>query len=181
MVLNFFICLIKWPVIILLLSAGETSSPPVHEDSARLYINRVRQKLPAADSLTLDYAGKANAFALQTGNDSLISYTYYLKGMVYYYKGYFKASNQSYLRALLSVFTGRRPSFKSKLCNNIGVNYDVLTEYDKALDYYLRSLEIEKQLDNRRGIAQSNITIGLVHLWEQDYEKAGRYLHKARS
>ncbi len=181
MVLNFFICLLKWPVIIFLLTAGKVFSAPVQEDSARVYINRVREKLPAADSLTLHHAGKANEFALQTGNDSLISYTYYLKGMVYYYKGYFKASNQSYLRALHSGFAGRHPSFKSKLCNNIGVNYDVLTEYDKALDYYLRSLEIEKQLENQRGIAQSNINIGLVYLWEQDYEKAGRYLHAART
>ncbi len=150
-------------------------------DSVVYYMDLARKRLPEADSLTLHYAEMANGLALETQSDSLITLSYYTRGMVYYYKGYFKASNEYYHRALQTTYAEQNPSFQSKLLNNIGVNYDVLTEFDKALDNYIRSLDIEKELENKPGVAQTNINIGLVYIWEKNFEQAFRYLNEART
>jgi len=63
--------------------------------------------------------------------------------------------------------------------HNIGNVYHVKGDYDKALDYYERSLSIKEELGNKRGIVKILINIGIVYWKKGDYEKALDYLERS--
>ncbi|MBN1949310.1 MAG: tetratricopeptide repeat protein, partial [Candidatus Cloacimonetes bacterium] len=56
-----------------------------------------------------------------------------------------------------------------------GIIYDDQKLYVKALDYYLRSLELNEQIGFRNGIANSLNNIGVVYENLNDYEKSLSY------
>ena len=47
--------------------------------------------------------------------------------------------------------------------NTIGLIYQDQGNYEKALEYYLKSLKIAKELGDKRGIGDSYNNIGLVY------------------
>ena len=59
--------------------------------------------------------------------------------------------------------------------NSIGIVHRDKGDYSKALDYCERSLEIHKELDDKRGMGNSLNNIGIVHADKGDYEKALDY------
>ncbi len=56
--------------------------------------------------------------------------------------------------------------------NNIGLIYFNLKDYEKALDYYLQSLALKKDLGNKRGLAYTHHNIGQAYLRMEDFVKA---------
>ena len=52
-------------------------------------------------------------------------------------------------------------------------------DYEKALDYFERSLAIEKEFGDKRGIGITLISIGVVHWNKGAYKKAEEYLEKS--
>jgi tetratricopeptide (TPR) repeat protein len=52
-------------------------------------------------------------------------------------------------------------------------------DYDKALDYYGRSLAIEEEIGDKYGMGFSLNNIGNVHWYKGDYKKAEEYLEKS--
>jgi tetratricopeptide (TPR) repeat protein len=59
--------------------------------------------------------------------------------------------------------------------NNIGIVHANKGDYDKALDYYDRSLAIDEELGDKSGMGASLNNIGLVHADKGDYDKALDY------
>ena len=59
--------------------------------------------------------------------------------------------------------------------NNIGVIYSNKGDYDKALDYYEKSLAIREEMDDKSGIRLSLHNIGLVYYYKGDYVQALKY------
>ena len=51
--------------------------------------------------------------------------------------------------------------------------------YEKAVEYYFRSLQIAKEINNKMGIARGLNNIAAVYEAMQDYEKAGTYFKEA--
>jgi tetratricopeptide (TPR) repeat protein len=69
---------------------------------------------------------------------------------------------------------------RSKLYNNIAVIYEVVyKDYDKALDLYMKSLDICKKIDieNEKAIAYSNV--GSCYLIQDSLDQARSYLDSA--
>lgn len=60
-----------------------------------------------------------------------------------------------------------------------GVNYDKLSLYDRALDYFFRSLQGYELLDDQEGIAESLNSIGKVHGYTRNFETGLAYLDRA--
>jgi tetratricopeptide (TPR) repeat protein len=52
-------------------------------------------------------------------------------------------------------------------------------DYDKALDYYDRSLAINEELGNNFGISHGLNNIGIMHYLKRDYDKMFSHLQKA--
>ena len=65
--------------------------------------------------------------------------------------------------------------------NNIGVVYDYLGDYDKALEYHFKALEIKKDVlgENHPNTAMSYNNIGEVYRNLGNYDKALEYFSKA--
>ena len=63
--------------------------------------------------------------------------------------------------------------------NNIGFVHSDKGDYEKALDYYGRSLGIQEKIGDKRGMGYSLNSIGIVHSNKGDYDKALDYLEKS--
>jgi signal transduction histidine kinase len=63
--------------------------------------------------------------------------------------------------------------------NNIGAIYKIEGNYPKALEYFQKSLTIEKELNNTAGIAGSYSNIGVVYDIQENYPNALKYYLKA--
>lgn len=64
-------------------------------------------------------------------------------------------------------------------CNNIGIFYEENGAFSIALQYHLKSLEIQKRIGNQVGIGNSYNNLGILYNDSQDYEKADEYYQKA--
>jgi tetratricopeptide (TPR) repeat protein len=65
--------------------------------------------------------------------------------------------------------------------NNIGIMHHDKGDYDKALEYYNRSLAINEEIGYKYVMGYSLNNIGIVHRNKGDYDKALEYLEKSLS
>jgi tetratricopeptide (TPR) repeat protein len=63
--------------------------------------------------------------------------------------------------------------------NNIGNVYSNKGNYEKALDYYTRSLEISKEIGNKYGAVNSLLSVGIIHFNKGEYDKGIDYFKKS--
>lgn len=76
----------------------------------------------------------------------------------------------------------RLPEAKKQIkfiLNNTGLAYDYLGNYDKALEYYFKSLLIREEEGDKKSIATALNNIGLVFYHLKDHKKAIEYYQKA--
>ena len=67
------------------------------------------------------------------------------------------------------------------MLNDIGWKYDDLGEYDKAIEYYQRSLVIQKAIPDQWGIADGTDGIALIHFKLGHYQQAVDGFHQAHA
>ncbi|MCU0358031.1 MAG: tetratricopeptide repeat protein [Cyclobacteriaceae bacterium] len=65
--------------------------------------------------------------------------------------------------------------------NNIGVAYRNQGAFDKALDFYIKSLRLYEGLDNKEGIAAARNNISTIYSIKQDYSQALKFLEESHS
>lgn len=65
--------------------------------------------------------------------------------------------------------------------NNLGVAYRNQGALDKALEYYLTSLQLYDSLQHKEGIATTKNNIANIYSMKKDYEKAMRYLEESHA
>ena len=95
---------------------------------------------------------------------------------------YYEESIEVHLRFIqLSEETNGQNETTANAYNNIGYDYNYLEEYDKALEYHNKALEIFKDVlgENHRDTATSYDGIGVVYKNLEDYDKALEYFIKA--
>jgi len=63
--------------------------------------------------------------------------------------------------------------------NEIGVNFLYKSDYQTALDYYLKSLKISERTGDKKSIAGVTCNIGIIHDRLSDYPKALEYYFRA--
>ncbi|MBI5538900.1 MAG: tetratricopeptide repeat protein [Bacteroidia bacterium] len=68
---------------------------------------------------------------------------------------------------------------KSKTLSNIGNIYNKQGDYPNAIDYYLNSLKIAEEIENKRLISTNLGNIGIIYKYQGNYEKALEYYFKA--
>ncbi|MBL8003948.1 MAG: tetratricopeptide repeat protein [Candidatus Kapabacteria bacterium] len=67
----------------------------------------------------------------------------------------------------------------ARVYNSLGLVYDNLSDYPKALEYYSKSVQISEEIGNKVGVANSLGNIGLVYRNLSDNSKALEYYTKA--
>jgi tetratricopeptide (TPR) repeat protein len=70
-------------------------------------------------------------------------------------------------------------SQESDSYTNIGNCYKTLADYEKAVDYYKKSLDIRNQNRDMKGVADNYIDIGIIKSLKGNYESAEEYYKKA--
>lgn len=66
----------------------------------------------------------------------------------------------------------------SKICNNIGVIYNSIDDEKKALQYFLKANQLQKE-ENNPAVAVSACNIGLIYLDQNDKIKAKKYFDES--
>ncbi len=95
---------------------------------------------------------------------------------------YYEEALEVYLRFVrLSEETNGQNETTAASYNNIGIVYDNLGDYDKALEFKNKALEMFKAVlgENHSDTAMSYNNIGVVYVELGDYNKALKYLNKA--
>lgn len=96
-------------------------------------------------------------------SDSLLAKTQYYLAVAYYYKGYYRMSNNYFQKAIDNDFSGQNPEFLSICKNNMGVNYDMLEKYPASIDSYLKAMNIAFRLGDSLGGNLTKVNIGLLY------------------
>jgi len=71
------------------------------------------------------------------------------------------------------------PESLARVYNSLGLVYDNLSDYPKALEYYSKSVQISEEIGNKVGVANSLGNIGLIYRNLSDNSKALDYYIKA--
>ncbi|MCK5852259.1 helix-turn-helix domain-containing protein [bacterium] len=158
---------------------GELFEHPLTEADIEKKINIIKENLPNDIPKALDIAKKLLNHGLVSRNDSLIDKSNFYLGLVYYYKDYYRVSSRYYIQALEGDLTKENVLFRLKCENNLGINYDLLEDYDQALFYYKRSLTSAKKLGDSTEIFEIYINIGLVYSNLKDISQAIYYTNFA--
>lgn len=87
--------------------------------------------------------------------------SYYCLGLAYYYKGYYLVSNDYY--GLIANDPKSGPKERSAAWNNMGVNFEMLRQFDSSLYTYQKSMEIDKSLGDQKSEHMVLINMGLLN------------------
>lgn len=87
---------------------------------------------------------------------------------------------QAALSEAVAVFNQNdRPLRASLALIRLGSVYWRKRDFEKTLEYYMQSLQIEERLQNKRGINRASGGIGLVYVYLDKYDEALEWLNKA--
>lgn len=91
-------------------------------------------------------------------------------GVGYYYLSRYEAALDKYLQAIVFFELNNDYKGSGKVYNNIG-NLYLLNDYDKALEYYNKSLALAKKY-NPDALAGVYLNIGIIQFKKKDYNAA---------
>lgn len=123
---------------------------------------------------------KALDIAKETKDTSAVPTSLLNLGTFYDSRGDIEKAKQYYLEAMnLAEKDSNLLSILAGCCNGIGAVHYRQKEYRKAIDYYSKSLAINKKVGNKRSTANGYNNIGLSYLYLGQTGKALFYLNKA--
>lgn len=107
-----------------------------------------------------------------------LSYSLLLIGSTYHVMNDYTLAMRSFFEALDRNPPGEK-KLKADILNNIGVVYFDLGSYETALEYYLKSLDLVEELNDKSGTANALNNIGIVYYEWKNMEKALEYYQKS--
>ena len=67
----------------------------------------------------------------------------------------------------------------TNILNNIGIIYDDMKQYEMAIEYYINSHDIYKEISNSNGVADASNNIGVAYKNQKKYDEALKYLEES--
>lgn len=114
-----------------------------------------------------------------SGNDTEQARANFLRGLIYYYKGKLYLASDYYKKALNSDLARTDPKFAEACWNNLGISYDLLGMKAEALEALQRSLTFAEKRQDKFGMAQTWINIGLLEVNFGNLKNGVRYFTEA--
>ncbi len=68
---------------------------------------------------------------------------------------------------------------KAATCHQIGISYHRKGQFEEAIHWYRTSMEIKKEIDDKKGLAYSMHQVGMAYEAMHDYAPALQWYHKA--
>ncbi|NCD69891.1 tetratricopeptide repeat protein [Mucilaginibacter agri] len=127
---------------------------------------------------TIASAQKALKLAKKISYAYGIAESYRIMGVGYDYNNELEKAIESYLNALSAFQIAKSTIGEAKVYNNIGNLYRD-NDYDKALEYFRKSLKIATDLTDEDLIASIYLNIGNVYTRQGDYYEALKYYNKS--
>lgn len=99
-----------------------------------------------------------------------------LLGYVYYYKGDYRKLNFFYKKILGIQYIVIYFQVVVFVYNNIGINYEILDEYDKVIDIYLQFIFVEEFIGNMDGKYMIWINLSILFVKINDIKEVKCYV-----
>lgn len=124
-------------------------------------------------------------FSEQVGNARFLWSFYNRIGRTYKRENNIKKTIDYFIKALEVAEMAKDTFTIAQTLNNIGIIYDdQLDNQDKALDYYLKSIQFKKQLSHDDkdyfSLAMTQMYAGLIYLKNEDWDKASDIFNEAQ-
>ncbi len=148
------------------------------KNHVREQIDRMNQYL-STDIDSVEILANELLLLQQTGTDSVTGIANFYLGIVNYYRSDYLLSSLYYQRALETDYALENEVFRGRLWSNLGVIYDLTDRYSDAIEAYLKSMEVDENNGDLRGVAQSKINIGLLYSHLRQTKEAEKYLNEA--
>lgn len=129
-----------------------------------------------------DHLNKSITTFIELKNDTMLAKSYMRLGFIFYTMGDYETSNKTYFNALEIAEKINHSVITSWAYNLIGLNYRSKPnpDYNKALQYLFKALEIDKKANNYGGnMGMVLLRIGSVYTHMREYEKAEQYLNES--
>lgn len=121
----------------------------------------------------IEYANKALALSQEKDRVRGKALAYKCLGMNYQYKAEYAAALKYYRLALdLVDKTPQDIGFYWSIISHIAVVYQEMGDYEKALEYHHRALEIDKQIDDQVNVGGDYGNMGIIYQEMKEYDKA---------
>jgi AraC-like DNA-binding protein/Tfp pilus assembly protein PilF len=128
---------------------------------------------------SVEYSTEAITLARHLGQDSLLSYSYYLTAIAYYYQEYWSLSTENYLEAIESKWGKSNDTFLSRCYSNLGICYEYLGEYDKTASAYFKSITLSESLGDTLMTARTELNLGMLHIRLKEFTRARENLQRS--
>jgi tetratricopeptide (TPR) repeat protein len=120
----------------------------------------------------IKYADEAIDLSLNIKYSKGLIFGYKSKGIALGFKNKYDEAIQTLLKSNEVAEKNNDLITVAENCTNIASAYFVvLGNYNKALEYYLKTLKIYEQLDNKKGIAQALSGIGISYVAEKKFKE----------
>ena len=112
--------------------------------------------------------------------DSIKAKALFYLGVSHYYRGQYHISSNYYELAINTRYATNNIRFLGRCYNNLGIVLDLKGEYAEAIEFYIKSMEIDDLLDDSVGVALSKINIGLLYINMLQLDQSDVYLQEAK-
>jgi tetratricopeptide (TPR) repeat protein len=157
-----------------LLTSTATSEKPI-------ILNQLCE-LNRRDPRVFDWANECIRIARETNNQKEESIALKNLGIAFGFKNDYNTALSTLLEALTVAEKINDWSIAGDAAINIGtVYYVVLSNYDNALNYYLKALQFYEKGDNKKGIASALSGLGIAYTREKKFDQALETLNRSLS
>lgn len=105
--------------------------------------------------------------------------SYKTLGNTQYMQGSLKEAITYYEQGLQEYFSINNIDGVASCENNIGLVYNDMGDYEKAMKFHLKTLKLREEMKDEKGIAKSLLNIGNVYLNQENLEEALKYYEKS--
>ena len=147
--------------------------------STYLKLSRALYENEQNDS-SIVYAEKSLPIANKLKDETSIAEAYSLLGVVYQYKGQYKAANEYNFKSLnIRERIGAPPRVMASSHSNIALSYLELKQNEKSIEHQKIALQFYIEANDSNHIASRNYMIGGALYQEKKYDAAKEYYDKA--
>jgi tetratricopeptide (TPR) repeat protein len=139
------------------------------------------EQLDNEDSIetSIEHLNIALRIATNTNNDKKIASISNYLGCMYWMTGDNKVSTQLYLNGLKSAEKAKNKSVTAKISMNLAGNYNFVGDYDNAIKYALKALEIKETENDLERICYHYMSLANIFNENNNIEKCEEYTQRA--